>query len=472
MIMPDLYIHIGLHKTGTTSIQRAMFANRKLLQKEKSIHYPDFAPNHGKVIYSLFTRDPLKYGVNLKSGHDSEEKIRQHNARMQQKIENGLRDQKCRKVVFSGETISALGRNGIGKLKAFLEPFASNPKIIVYVRDPIGFATSRLQQSIKGKHTLDEFEELPPMPLYRERIIPFMDSFGRENVIIRSFNEAIRKPEGLVGDFLEAIGEEPEYQSKLKQFHSNTSLSLEAVLMLNHAQKERPKVVDGAFSEQRGSRESSLFRSIPGTKFALSRSMCERVLKESDEDLQWLREQMGRDPFGELKLPAGDEVKPEWSEETIRHISLKMLDLYVKARKLKARLSLEMARNAAKQGNTRRANKLAKAALKSDRANEEAKKFLDRLESGPEKKAREGKRRKQKGSKSEETRKEEVPETQEVSGLPWKFRLVQGLVRRMSSPGQYEKFLSSPNEFFLDSRKRLTRFVGRLLLVRSSNSRA
>ena len=40
--MSRLIIHIGTHKTGTTSIQRTLFASRARL-KERGIHYPDYS---------------------------------------------------------------------------------------------------------------------------------------------------------------------------------------------------------------------------------------------------------------------------------------------------------------------------------------------------------------------------------------------------------------------------------------------
>ena len=46
--MPTLFIHTGLHKTGTTSLQKAFFDNRRVLARQ-GLLYPDtgLSPNPG-----------------------------------------------------------------------------------------------------------------------------------------------------------------------------------------------------------------------------------------------------------------------------------------------------------------------------------------------------------------------------------------------------------------------------------------
>jgi hypothetical protein len=73
----ELVLHLGLHKTGSTSIQRSCHLNRALLQ-EHGITYPvihsgesGFRSNHSIPMYSLFTSQPHRYTKHIVTGRDA-----------------------------------------------------------------------------------------------------------------------------------------------------------------------------------------------------------------------------------------------------------------------------------------------------------------------------------------------------------------------------------------------------------------
>ena len=51
----NFYIHIGLHKTGSTSIQATLFKNRAALH-EHGIHYLGLSQNHSTTLYHCSER--------------------------------------------------------------------------------------------------------------------------------------------------------------------------------------------------------------------------------------------------------------------------------------------------------------------------------------------------------------------------------------------------------------------------------
>ncbi len=84
----------------------------------------------------------------------------------------------------------------------------------MYVRDPYEFATSAFLQRLKSGSTLDNPRRRLPLPEYRNKLQPYIDAFGRENVDIRIFDRRRFIGGDLISDFLAAIGEPPELARK------------------------------------------------------------------------------------------------------------------------------------------------------------------------------------------------------------------------------------------------------------------
>lgn len=63
----QLVLSVGLHKTGTTSIQQTCAANRRALLSAGFI-YPEFSfdgkrvANHSGALHFMFRKEPAKYG--------------------------------------------------------------------------------------------------------------------------------------------------------------------------------------------------------------------------------------------------------------------------------------------------------------------------------------------------------------------------------------------------------------------------
>ena len=62
-----LFLHIGMHKTGTSAIQHALFDQRKALKKH-AINYVALARNHSIPLYSLFADHSEGYPIHLIAG--------------------------------------------------------------------------------------------------------------------------------------------------------------------------------------------------------------------------------------------------------------------------------------------------------------------------------------------------------------------------------------------------------------------
>lgn len=220
-----LYLHIGSHKTGSTSIQRNLFLNREHL---------------------------ISYGVSLFcKGLDGKDRV-QGNLhpwikcsgkcfRMRQGGEvkdltsfvGFMSDLPCKKVVASSEMFSWLfsGRE-IARLAKALRKEFKEIKIICYLRRQDLQAVSHYQQASKVKNSpSNNFyngsgRALPEACEYYEdyfdydkRISLWEKQFGRDNITLRVFERPKLKNEDVVSDFLHLI-DVPDFPN-IRQFNES-----------------------------------------------------------------------------------------------------------------------------------------------------------------------------------------------------------------------------------------------------------
>jgi hypothetical protein len=68
-----IILHIGLHKTGTTTIQNVLHANREFLLRREGVLYPSLAPNLSGALNTVFSDQPQKLKAGKVVGFTTEE---------------------------------------------------------------------------------------------------------------------------------------------------------------------------------------------------------------------------------------------------------------------------------------------------------------------------------------------------------------------------------------------------------------
>jgi hypothetical protein len=68
-----IILHIGLHKTGTTTIQNVLHANRDFLLRHEGALYPSLAPNLSNALLTIFGDDARKLKAGKMRGFTTEE---------------------------------------------------------------------------------------------------------------------------------------------------------------------------------------------------------------------------------------------------------------------------------------------------------------------------------------------------------------------------------------------------------------
>ncbi|MDD3774922.1 MAG: hypothetical protein PHV08_03060 [Sulfurovaceae bacterium] len=200
-----LYLHIGNHKTGTTSIQHALLDNRHFLE------------SHNISFFSEHTS-----GGNVKTGNTSAWVYVDP-----EHVENGaggyvkdvnklalkLGNLPYDTVIMSAESLSFIfKKRHIQNLYDALKKYFNQIKIIVYLRRQDEQVISHHQQESKAgtevlffgtdNHAIPQYTEHHHYYMdYYERISLWADVFGDNNMIVKNFDKNKLKEHDVVADF-------------------------------------------------------------------------------------------------------------------------------------------------------------------------------------------------------------------------------------------------------------------------------
>ncbi len=204
-----LFIHIGQHKTGSSSIQKALIENKKILEKN-SISY--FRSNPDNTIGSNV--NPWIQPNKLKYCKDVGKIIQLHKFALELSKLSG-------NVIISSESFSWVNDNDeLMRLKEQLNKYFNEIIIIVYLRRQDSHVVSHSQEEAKQGGDINEFGFFlsgnTAMPKYHKdydyylnynnRLSTWADIFGNSEIIIRVFEKKHLYKQDVVLDFFKVIG--------------------------------------------------------------------------------------------------------------------------------------------------------------------------------------------------------------------------------------------------------------------------
>ncbi|MFW8629149.1 hypothetical protein [Vibrio natriegens] len=296
-----LYLHVGFHKTASSSIQLELFKNKDVLNSY-GYHYPKGWRFNHNFLFGMFCDNPELFYENVLNEIKNNEII-QNYQKLKEIYEDELNNTNCGNFILSSEDLSVLEESGLIRLKKYLDNKLNNPKIkiVICVRGPISFATSDIQQSIKVGYnfSFDNYNSI-----YKSRISKFIDIFGLENIIIFKFEDAVKNKKGPTGEFLSAIGLPDTIKEHFSGVKINESFSSDAVELMKFINQHAP-ISDGkSLTEGRTPNDTIEFSKHKGARFRLSQEEVNVISSKSREDVAWLKDVFNIDYSDELSKPA------------------------------------------------------------------------------------------------------------------------------------------------------------------------
>lgn len=168
----QLFLHIGVHKTGSTSLQLRFFRNPDTLRRQ-GILYPLGRFENHPYQHSEITRLTAPGTLS-----ELESLLRA--------IRGEADESGCRKVVLSGEDISLLQHRRLGVLRDALRSAGFHTVVVVFFRHYVDYVRSLASEDMKmrGHFVTPAWLAARLRRLPREEVVDrFQAVFGAENVI-------------------------------------------------------------------------------------------------------------------------------------------------------------------------------------------------------------------------------------------------------------------------------------------------
>lgn len=291
-----IIIHVGMHKTGSSSIQHT-FAQLN----HPSFEYIDSGStgNHSGLFVLLF-QDADKvadHHSNKARGPEFAQKLPAMRDEARAKVLGQLANAGDKTVIFSAEAISSPPfENAVQRLHDFCLDWTSDILVVGYVRPPAGVIPSAFQQILQTGNVA-RLDDGGAVPHYRARFQRIDRIFGRERVYLKEFSSNALLHSDVVQDFTNLIGLPPLAKDQIVR--TNESLSLEAAALL-YVQRHLGRGLVAGFEGANRANKAFIARlaTIGHRKFAFSPQMLAPILEKERGDIAWMEDRLGHEFSG------------------------------------------------------------------------------------------------------------------------------------------------------------------------------
>ena len=295
-------LHIGLHKTGSSSIQQSLYSNLK----EENFSYLDLKePNHSSRLYSLFFEFPEKYHMNKIKGLNANQ-IQQLNNETLGLIDLSIQNNQSEFIIISAEDISVLSLPALNKLKTLLDKYFVEIFVVAYVRSPQTYFSSSFQEGVKAGWV--KFDPTLYYQNYQTKLEKFDTVFGKDYVDVSEFSPNKLFEKDAVLDFCKKFNIE---FNKDQVIRTNESLKKEALCLLYTYYKYGPGYGIGENVQTENNILINKLNNIGNTNVSFSPSVIEKIVNDNSKDIEWIEERMGH-TFSDCDIQSKDfDIKSE-----------------------------------------------------------------------------------------------------------------------------------------------------------------
>lgn len=301
--MTRCIIHIGMHKTGSTSIQNSLSG----LNDERFLYAQlGLDPNHSLAIYSLFATQPERHQIHRAERRDAAA-IVAYNKRMLGDLERAISSARGRTLLISGEDIIRLPPPDVTRLHSYFQRHFDKPEVVGYVRPPAEFMASAFQQRVKGG-SLTRFDPSRVYRKYEDTFSKFDKSFGRECVHLWKYDPESFPGRCAVQDFCSRLGISIAGGRIVRL---NDSLPRQAVALLYTYRRLGQKYGSRTMRAPEGQRLGNLMAGIGNGRFRFSSAVTMPVLQRNRADIDWMEARLGQSLEEDLGACREHDVRGE-----------------------------------------------------------------------------------------------------------------------------------------------------------------
>ena len=317
MAVKRVIIHLGMARTGSASIQYTLFSNSNILEKYNFRYLTEWGRNQLGVFRHLFSPYPVD-PVGSGSLGKPFTKIRKKNRENIKKMVKVINDAEFETLILSGEYFDELWLDStIENIKSFIQKyFHSNgieTKIVYFVRNPLTWLISSLQQQIFSKGYLNKNGDY-----FENRIKQYEGVFNlikhfSDSLILIKFEDACLDKDGLVGHFLKAISFPEEELKNINILRKNESRCMEVVEFINYIESAEPRHPYNNYkygNPSRSAKDLKCLMDIKGIKYDLPYQSKIELWHRFIETIHLLKKNTGID-YTDYKVPPPSPCEEE-----------------------------------------------------------------------------------------------------------------------------------------------------------------
>lgn len=291
----QIILHVGRHKTGTSSVQFYLAENSELLMKHGYLYPETLGVNHSFILKDLFSPKPGRWSYKTRKQRTRTE-LEQEKKDILRQLKEEITRSQCHSLILSGEEISHLDKESLQRMKRTLQDLAPRAsfKILCILREPVAYATSAIQEILKAGHYGYESAVARGSELgskNREILQNLIDVFRRPQLTVDTYESLTSHKNGLVTGILEKMGLPPHLQaigSRNKKI--NISISQNALDLIKFISEKEPLMeTDGELNPKRRRNDLVPLRRIPGAKFLLPPKISKKIRRGAAKDLNWVQ---------------------------------------------------------------------------------------------------------------------------------------------------------------------------------------
>ncbi len=196
--LKHIILHVGPDKTGTTAIQKTLYANAEQLERLGVLYVTGHVFGKNDRMLSIAFCETEARAKNLFNADKEpwENGSKQYLEQLQRRVATTMADI----LVLSYEGLVHLNKAEFKSLYTFLHLLTEDVCVVMYVREPASYAISALSQRVKtGRRA---WLVHPPVLKYRNYLRRIISVFGRENINVRLFDPKKFPSANVVLDFL------------------------------------------------------------------------------------------------------------------------------------------------------------------------------------------------------------------------------------------------------------------------------
>jgi len=279
-----------MHKTGSSSIQETLYAQRDKLE---DFRYLDMGlGNASGPLQHVFVNSQELLKRNSSKGvytipMDLINKKKFYRSRFKKELQ--LAQSENKNLIVSAEGLVSLSLEELYELKVILLKYFDSIEIVAYIRKLKGYVESAFQQLLK--YDYKEFSIKPLLPGYKAKFNKFEKIFGESALNYWIFDNRILKNNCVVFDFCERLCIDVPEKSIVR---INESLSSEAIKFLYIYRLFGP----GFGNDRNSMRENTLLvgklSELSGNKIYFSSHFLQPIVDESVNEIEWMEERVGK----------------------------------------------------------------------------------------------------------------------------------------------------------------------------------